>query len=142
MLNLRPYMRSRGLLESDIENEDDRVMQCTVCEYRCKKGDDLDKHLLSHKNEKPFKCNKCDDSFESRIDLDFHMENHSDVTVIDLSYASIVNSPVRHWTSSISSNQPPVLRLTALKKRAISTSPEGMPSNKQQATGESHSKSD
>ena len=70
------------------------------------------------------------------------MENHSDDTVIDSSYASIVNSPVRHWASSISSNQPPVLRLTALKKRAISTSPEGVPSNKQQVTGEVHSKRD
>ena len=119
-----------------------KLIQCTLCEYRCKKGDDLDKHMLSHKDEKPFKCNKCDDSFDSRTDLEFHMKNHSDITVKDSSYASIVNSPVRQWTSSISSNEPPVLRLTALKKRAISTSPEGKPNNKQQDTGEVHSKSD
>ena len=86
--------------QSNNKKDDDKIRQCTVCAYRCKKGVDLDKHLLTHKDEKPFKCNKCDDSFDSRINLDFHMENHSDVTVIDLSYASIVNSPVRHWTSS------------------------------------------
>ena len=93
----------------------EKIFPCTVCEYKSKEEDELKKHLLSHSEEKPYKCSKCDHKFASKVNLEFHMKNHSEVTAIDVSYASILNSPVRHWSSSISSNKPLVLKLTALK---------------------------
>ena len=120
----------------------EKILHCTVCEYKCKKKDDLENHLISHNEEKPYKCSKCDHKFALKANLEFHMKNHSEVTAIDLSFASILKSPVRQWTSSISSNVPPVLKLTALKKRSISTSPEGKPNTKHQATEEGHCKWD
>ena len=144
------------------DKKSEKILYCTICDFKCTEEDDFGKHMLSHNGEKTYKCTdcdftsqsvnihnnhikthqgksygctKCDKKFSSKIDLNFHMKNHSEVTAIDTSYAKILSSPVSKWSSSISSSKPPrapVLKLTALKKRCISTSPEGKPSNKQQ----------
>ena len=92
----------------------------------------LNDHSKIHLSKR-FECSECDENFSSNVELNFHLKNHSEVTAIDSSYATITSSPLSKWSTNISYSRPTVLKFTTLRKRCISTSPEGKPCLKQKA---------
>jgi uncharacterized C2H2 Zn-finger protein len=64
-------------LEKYHNQVDFKSSQCPKCQKSCTSISDLEKHLLTHTEEKPFKCLQCQRSFARSSTLNSHLKTHT-----------------------------------------------------------------
>lgn len=59
----------------------ERPYTCNICESKFKQRAHLTKHILIHSGEKPYKCKfgKCNKKFTSQSNLDVHLRMHENI---------------------------------------------------------------
>lgn len=57
--------------------EPTKMVECSLCNFICKRPSHLKRHMLSHTGEKPHKCEHCPKSFAQKTDLNRHMSSHA-----------------------------------------------------------------
>ena len=62
-------------------HEGNKLHKCHLCDFRCSRKDNLDRHILSlHERKKTFSCPFCDKSFDGKNYMKVHIESvHEDM---------------------------------------------------------------
>ena len=62
-------------------HEGNKPQNCHLCDFRCSRKDNLDRHILSlHERKKTFSCPFCDKSFDGKNSMKVHIESvHEDM---------------------------------------------------------------
>ena len=102
---------SENTLKNHTKNHFCKRFICTECDSKFSEMDKLSLHMKGHTDS--FNCPECDHKFSTRGELTLHKKCHTVEKLLDMSFASISDSPVNETKDSI--------------KRGISTSPEGRP---------------
>lgn len=54
-----------------------KLVECSLCAFKCKRPSHLKRHMHKHTGEKPHKCPHCPKSFAQKTDLNRHMGIHA-----------------------------------------------------------------
>lgn len=69
--------RSKKELKSTPAPAPRKVVECSLCNFTCKRPSHLKRHMLTHTGERPHKCMHCPKSFAQKTDLNRHMSHHA-----------------------------------------------------------------
>ncbi|CAG9806303.1 unnamed protein product [Chironomus riparius] len=61
-----------------VELGGDKRFTCSMCPKQCVSKSDLQIHMRSHTNERPYKCTICDKAFKTSANRSSHMDIHRD----------------------------------------------------------------